>query len=138
MDYKTWWHRIAAITSLLINLLKIHFYFKTLLARLNRTQLLCSRVYQGLFIDLPSIPYISISTLERFGNEFGTLSMVSLWTCIQCIDNPGPVYSFLWQIWHLKCLAFWCWIRIFSSSNSLLQYLNLDKEVYSINNQMTS
>lgn len=25
-------------------------------------------------------------------------------------------------MWHLKCLAFWCCIRIFSSSNSLLQY----------------
>lgn len=24
---------------------------------------------------------------------------------------------------HLKCLAFWCWIRIFSSSNSRWQYL---------------
>ena len=36
--------------------------------------------------------------------------------------RPGPVKSFLWQIWHLKCLAFWCWIRTASSSNSLLQY----------------
>jgi hypothetical protein len=49
-------------------------------------------------------------------------------TCIQCIDKPGPVYNFLWHIWHLKCLAFWCWIRIFSSSNSRLQYLVYIKE----------
>lgn len=38
------------------------------------------------------------------------------------MERPGPVYSFLWQMWHLKCFAFWCWIRIFSSSNSRLQY----------------
>lgn len=44
-------------------------------------------------------------------------------TCMQCIDKPGPVYNFLWHMWHLKCFAFWCWIKIFSSSNSLLQYL---------------
>lgn len=25
-------------------------------------------------------------------------------------------------MWHLKCFAFWCCIRIFSSSKSLLQY----------------
>lgn len=42
---------------------------------------------------------------------------------MQCIAKPGPVYSFLWHIWHLKCFAFWCCIRIFSSSKSLLQYL---------------
>lgn len=42
---------------------------------------------------------------------------------MQWIANPGPVYNFLWHIWHLKCFAFWCCIRIFSSSKSLLQYL---------------
>ena len=42
---------------------------------------------------------------------------------MQCMLRPGPVYSFLWQMWHLKCFAFWCWIKIFSSSNSRLQYL---------------
>lgn len=42
---------------------------------------------------------------------------------MQCIAKPGPVYNFLWHIWHLKCFAFWCCIRIFSSSKSLLQYL---------------
>lgn len=75
----------------------------------------------------PSIPYISISMLDLFGNELGTLSMASLCTCMQCIESPGPVYSFLWQMWHLKCLAFWCCMSIFSSSNSRLQYLNLVK-----------
>lgn len=79
------------------------------------------------FFSLPSIPYISISILDLFGNEFGTLSMASLCTCIQCIESPGPVYNFLWQIWHLKCFAFWCCMSIFSSSNSRLQYLNLVK-----------
>lgn len=44
-------------------------------------------------------------------------------TCIQWMDSPGPVNNFLWQMWHLKCFAFWCWMRIFSSSNSRLQYL---------------
>lgn len=52
-------------------------------------------------------------------------------TCMQCIAKPGPVYSFLWHIWHLKCFAFWCCIRIFSSSKSLLQYLlNMVKEAF--------
>ena len=46
-----------------------------------------------------------------------------LLTCMQWIAKPGPVYNFLWHIWHLKCFAFWCCIRIFSSSKSLLQYL---------------
>lgn len=44
-------------------------------------------------------------------------------TCTQCIANPGPVYNFLRHMWHLKCFAFWCWMRIFSSSNSRWQYL---------------
>jgi len=44
---------------------------------------------------------------------------------MQCIDKPGPVNSLLWQILHLKCLAFWCCTSIFSSSNSLLQYLQI-------------
>lgn len=80
----------------------------------------CSRRSSG---GMPSIPNISISIFDRFGNELGTLSMVSLCTCMQCIERPGPVYSFLWHMWHLKCFAFWCCTRIFSSSNSRLQYL---------------
>jgi len=44
-------------------------------------------------------------------------------TCMQCMESPGPVNSLLWQMLHLKCLAFWCCTSIFSSSNSLLQYL---------------
>lgn len=79
---------------------------------------------RGVIVYVPSIPYISISIFDRFGNELGTLSMASLCTCMQCMERPGPVYSFLWQMWHLKCFAFWCWMRIFSSSNSRLQYLN--------------
>lgn len=46
---------------------------------------------------------------------------------MQWMASPGPVKSFLWQIWHLKCFAFWCWIKIFSSSNSRLQYLQENK-----------
>lgn len=72
---------------------------------------------------MPSMPKISTSIFERLGSELGTLSTVSLCTCMQCMDSPGPVYNFLWQMWHLKCLAFWCCTRIFSSSNSRLQYL---------------
>ena len=83
---------------------------------------------------------------------FGIPSIFSLCTCMQWIARPGPVKSFLWQIWHLKCRAFWCfpwlyneklyerldqifvyqylfksnlnhsWISTASSSNSRLQY----------------
>ena len=56
--------------------------------------------------------------------ELGIVLIVSLCTCMQWIANPGPVYNFLWHIGHLKCFAFWCWINIFSSSKSRLQYLH--------------
>ena len=53
---------------------------------------------------------------------FRIISVKFVNTCIIWIARPGPVNNFLWQTWHLKCLAFWCWIRTASSSNSLLQY----------------
>jgi hypothetical protein len=33
-------------------------------------------------------------------------------------------------MWHLKCLAFWCWMRTASSSNSLLQYQHQGRTVF--------
>ncbi len=75
-----------------------------------------------------SIPHISRVMSSRPFSALGTLSMFSLWTCMQWICRPGPVNNFLWHTWHLKCFAFWCCSRIFSSSNSLLQYVNKTKD----------
>lgn len=54
-------------------------------------------------------------------------------TCMQCMASPGPVNNLLWHTWHLKCLAFWCCNKIFSSSNSLLQYLHTVKAANILN-----
>lgn len=72
--------------------------------------------------------YLKPNMEYRYTNHPNFWVYLKQLTCIQCIDKPGPVYNFLWHIWHLKCLAFWCCIRIFSSSNSLLQYLANVKE----------
>ena len=56
--------------------------------------------------------------------------VISKLTWRQWIASPGPVNNFLWQMWHLKCLAFWCWIRTASSSNSLLQYQHQGRTVF--------
>lgn len=56
---------------------------------------------------IPSIPYISALILSLWGRAFGTCLTSSLCTCEQWMASPGAVYSFLWQMWHLKCFAFW-------------------------------
>lgn len=72
---------------------------------------------------IPSIPNISISMFSLPVVALGTRETVSLWTCEQWMAKPGAEKSFLWQMWHLKCLAFWWNMRTLSSSNSRLQYL---------------
>lgn len=46
------------------------------------------------------------------------LVTVSSWTRRTWSAMPPAVESFLWQTWHSKCLAYWSWRRIVSSSNS--------------------
>jgi len=61
----------------------------------------------------------------KFCRKLKILSKIKIFnhqTCMQWMARPGPVNSFLWQIWHLKWRAFWCWISTASSSNSRLQY----------------
>ena len=72
---------------------------------------------------MPSMPYISSSMLSRPAMALGTFVTISLCTWEQWMASPGAVYSFLWQTWHLKCLAFWWKVSTFSSSKSRLQYL---------------
>lgn len=68
----------------------------------------CSLISSG---GIPSIPYISISMLERFGSELGTLSMVSLWTCERWCKS----------VMQCDVLSFWIQVALTPSTKKLKQ-----------------
>ena len=88
----------------------------------NSSRAVCSAPLHVLFVDLYTMYSQALSLqcaieVSQFCNTRGRGS----WRCDSISCAMHTVLSFLWQVGHLKCLAFWCCMRVASSLKTLSQ-----------------